>query len=62
MKSLSRQQLGELISAYRSVLCNAVTSSTIQNVFSVESVQSANKGNEFRVQEDFSWVPRFRGD
>jgi hypothetical protein len=38
MKSVSRQWLDKHISAYRTVLCNAVTSSTIRTVHSIESV------------------------
>jgi hypothetical protein len=48
MKSVSRQRLGKHISAYRTVICNEVTSSIIKTVFSVESVQSAYKRSEFR--------------
>jgi hypothetical protein len=48
MLSVSRQLLGKHISAYRTVLCNAVTSSMIETVFSVGSVQNAYKRNEFR--------------
>jgi hypothetical protein len=44
----ARQRLGEQIFSYRTVLCNAVTSSTLRTVFSVESVQSAYKRTEFR--------------
>jgi hypothetical protein len=43
MQSVSRQRLGKRISEYRTVLCNAVTSSTIEAVFSVGYVQSAYK-------------------
>jgi hypothetical protein len=48
MHSVSRQRLGKHISAYRTVLCNAVTSSTIRTVFSVGSVHSAYRRSEFR--------------
>jgi hypothetical protein len=48
MQSVSRQRLGKHISADHTVLCNAVTSSTIHTVFSVGSVQSAYKRSEFR--------------
>jgi hypothetical protein len=48
IKSCSRQQLGKHISAYPTVLCNAVTSSTIGTVLSVGSVQSDYKRREFR--------------
>jgi hypothetical protein len=47
MQSISGQRLGKQISAYRIVLCNAVTS-TIRILFSVESVQSACRRSEFR--------------
>jgi hypothetical protein len=42
MQPISRQRLG------KHMLCNAVTSSTIQTVFSVGSVQSPYKRGEFR--------------
>jgi hypothetical protein len=45
---MTRQWLSKLISDYRAVLCNAVTLSTIQTVFSVGSVQNAYKRSEFR--------------
>jgi hypothetical protein len=48
MQSVSRQQLGKHISTYQAMLCNVVTSSTIQAVFSMGSVQSAYKISEFR--------------
>jgi hypothetical protein len=48
MQSVSKQRLGKHISAYRTVLCNAVTSSTIQTAFLVESMQSVCKRSEFR--------------
>jgi hypothetical protein len=51
MQSVSRQRLGKHISEYRTLLCNAVTSSTIQTMFSVGSVQSAFKRSEFRSYE-----------
>jgi hypothetical protein len=48
MQSFSRQRLGKYMSTYRTVLCNTMTSSTIQTLFSVWSVQSAHKRSEFR--------------
>jgi hypothetical protein len=53
MKSVSRQRLGEHISAYRSVLCNAATSSKIQTVFSVGSMQSAYERSEYKSSKLF---------
>jgi hypothetical protein len=47
VQSVSRQRLGKHFSAFRTVPCNAVTSSTIRAVFSVESLQSAYT-SEFR--------------
>jgi hypothetical protein len=48
MQPLSKQRLSKQISAYRTVLCNAVTSST-QTVFSMVPVQNAYKRSEFRA-------------
>jgi hypothetical protein len=48
MQSVSRQRVGKHISAYRTVLCNAVTSTIMQTVFSMVSVQSAYKRTEIR--------------
>jgi hypothetical protein len=48
MQFVSRQGFGKHISAYRTVLCNGVTSSTIETVFSVGSAHNACKGSEFR--------------
>jgi hypothetical protein len=54
------QRIDKHISAYRIVLCNAVTSSTIPTVFYVGSVQSAYKRSKFRsklVQAVTSQLP-----
>jgi hypothetical protein len=48
MQSVSRQRPGKHISAYRHVLCTAVTSSTILIVFSMWSMQSAYRRREFK--------------
>jgi hypothetical protein len=54
LRYVTRQRLCKHISAYRTMLCNAVTSSTIRTVFSMGSVQSAYKRSEF--------VARSRGE
>jgi hypothetical protein len=48
IQSVSRKLLGKHICPYRTVLCNAVTSSTIRTVFRVRYVQSVYKRSEFR--------------
>jgi hypothetical protein len=47
MQSISSQRLGKHISAYWSVIFNALTSSSLEMAFSMGSVQSAYKSSEF---------------